>query len=58
MTRTQWIRAWRIARLLHTSFLPSMRVLDRSVFIALGMVQRREARSAELGLSLSPTSDK
>lgn len=57
MTRSEWKQAWHMARLYgyETAGISPLAVRIRAAWKCL---QQREARSAELGLSLSPTSDK
>lgn len=57
MTRSEWLSAWRFARNYrrHRVCFP---VYASSNLFALKCLQCREARSAELGLSLYPISDK
>lgn len=57
MTRSEWISAWRFART-YRRHRGQFAVLAYSHSLALLVLFGREARSAELGLSLSPTSDK
>lgn len=57
MTRSEWKQAWHIARLMGDQPFGISRLHVR-VRIASQCLKCREARSAELGLSLSPTSDK
>jgi hypothetical protein len=57
MTRSEWKQAWYIARLMGAQPFGISR-LHMRVRTAWDCLQQREARSAELGLSLSPTSDK
>lgn len=57
MTRSEWKQAWHIARLMGVQSF-GISPLHMRVRIASECLQCREARSAELGLSLSPTSDK
>lgn len=57
MTRSEWISAWRFARN-YRRHRGQFAVRAHSHSLALTVLFGREARSAELGLSLSPTSDK
>lgn len=57
MTRSEWKQAWRFARNYRRHGV-GFTVYASSHLFALNCLQCREARSAELGLSLSPTSDK
>ncbi|HEL5316249.1 hypothetical protein [Stenotrophomonas maltophilia] len=57
MTRSEWKQAWHIARL-YGYEITGISPLSLRIRAAWKCLQSREARSAELGLSLSPTSDK
>ncbi|MBN5053038.1 hypothetical protein JY472_01485 [Stenotrophomonas maltophilia] len=57
MTRSEWKQAWRYARN-YRRHAAHFVVRSRSYSLAISALFGREARSAELGLSLSPTSDK
>lgn len=57
MTRSEWKQAWHIARLMGAQPFGISR-LHMRVRIASECLKCREARSAELGLSLYPISDK
>lgn len=57
MTRSEWKQAWHVARLIRVQPFDTSRLRMR-IRIALECLKCREARSAELGLSLYPTSDK
>ncbi|RRU12117.1 hypothetical protein EGJ34_12525 [Stenotrophomonas sp. 278] len=55
--RERWLIDWRIARLLAAYNAPHMARI-RGIRVAQWVLASREARSAELGLSLYPISDK
>lgn len=57
MTRSEWKHAWHMARL-YGYEVAGVSPLTLRIRAAWKCLQCREARSAELGLSLSPTSDK
>lgn len=57
MTRSEWKQAWHMARL-YGYEIAGISPLTLRIRAAWQCLQQREARSAELGLSLSPTSDK
>lgn len=57
MTRSEWKLAWRFARNYRRHGMRSD-VRSFQFLMALSVLHGREARSAELGLSLYPTSDK
>jgi len=57
MTRSEWKQAWHMARL-YGYEIAGISPLTLRIRTAWECLQQREARSAELGLSLSPTSDK
>lgn len=55
--RTRWLAAWRVARIL-ASYSAFAAPANNDVRVAQWVLASREARSAELGLSLYPISDK